>query len=189
VRIIAAALGLVLTMSACSASPPESEFQAFGLGVENAPPAPELDLSRVTAGQSTYLQNCATCHQPNLSGTDDWKIRDENGRPKPPPLDSAGHAWHHSDSLLIEVVTDGSFDPEPNMKGFTDRLSDSEIADVIEFLKSTWGTQRNDPSSGLRRGRRHSSSRASVARSSGPAHGYLDIGEILQHVRIKRHPG
>jgi hypothetical protein len=24
------------------------------------------------------------------------------------------------------------------MKRFTDRLSDSEIADVIEFLKSTW---------------------------------------------------
>jgi mono/diheme cytochrome c family protein len=40
---------------------------------------------------------------------------------------------------LIEVVTDGSFDPDSNMKGFTDRLSESEIADVIEFLKSTWG--------------------------------------------------
>jgi mono/diheme cytochrome c family protein len=139
VRIVAAALGLVLTISACSAGSPESDFQTLGLGVENAPPAPELDVSRVTAGQFTYLQNCATCHQPNLSGTDDWKIRDENGRLKPPPLDSAGHSWHHSDSLLIEVVTDGSFDPDSNMKGFTDRLSESEIADVIEFLKSTWG--------------------------------------------------
>ena len=35
VRIIAAALGLVLTMFACSAHPPESEFQTFALSVEN----------------------------------------------------------------------------------------------------------------------------------------------------------
>ncbi len=140
-RIIAAALGLVLTISACSASPPESDFQTFGLGVEDAPPAPELDIDRVTAGQSTYVQNCAACHQPDLSGAQDWKIRDENGRLKPPPLNSDGHAWHHSDSLLIEVVTDGSFDPESAMKGFADRLSDTEIADVIEFLKSTWGPE------------------------------------------------
>jgi mono/diheme cytochrome c family protein len=139
VRIIAAAMGLVPTISGCSASPPESEFQTFGLGVEDAPPAPELDVNRATAGQFTYLQNCATCHQPNLSGADDWEIRDENGRLKPPPLDSDGHACHHSDSLLIEVLTDGLFDPDSNMKGFTDRLTDSEIADVIEFLKSTWG--------------------------------------------------
>ena len=104
-------------------------------------PAPELDVTRVTTRQFTYLQNCATCHQPNLSGTDNWKIRNENGRLKPPPLDSAGHVWRHSDSLLIEVVTDGSFDPDSNMKGFTDWLSDSEIADVIEFLRSTWGPE------------------------------------------------
>jgi mono/diheme cytochrome c family protein len=141
VRIIAAALGLALTMAACSASPPESEFQTFGLGVDDAPPAPALDTDRMTAGQFTYLQNCAICHQPNLSGADDWKTRDENGRLKPPPLDSAGHAWHHSDNLLIEVVAAGSFDPDSNMKGFTDRLSDTEIADVIEFLKSTWGPE------------------------------------------------
>ena len=98
-------------------------------------------MTRVTTRQFTYLQTCATCPQPNLSGTDNWKIRNENGRLKPPPLDSAGHVWRHSDSLLIEVVTDGSFDPDSNMKGFTDWLSDSEIADVIEFLRSTWGPE------------------------------------------------
>ena len=139
-RIIAAALGLVLTITACSASSPESDyFGTFGLGVDDAPPAPDLDVGRVTAGQFTYLQNCAVCHQPNLSGAGDWKIRDKDGLLKPPPLDSDGHAWHHSDNLLIEVITDGSFDPDSAMKGFAGRLSDTEIADVIEFLKSTWG--------------------------------------------------
>ena len=140
-RTIAAALGLLLAMSACSASPPDSDSRTFGLGVEDAPPAPVLDTDRVIAGQFAYLQNCAICHQPNLSGTSDWKIRDENGRLKPPPLDSSGHAWHHSDSLLIEIVTDGSFDPDSNMKGFASQLSATEIADVIEFLKSTWGSE------------------------------------------------
>ena len=140
-RIIAAALGLVLTVSACSASPPELDIGTFGLGVEDAPPVPELDTSRVTAGQFTYVQSCAVCHQQDLSGADDWKVRDEDGRLKPPPLDSTGHAWHHCDSLLIAVVTDGSFDSDSNMKGFSSRLSDTEIGDVIEFLKSAWGSE------------------------------------------------
>ena len=140
-RIIAAALGLALTVSACSAGPAESDIRPFEVGVEDAPPAPELDVARVAPGHVIHLQNCAVCHQPNLSGADDWKIRDEDGRLKPPPLDSAGHAWHHSDSLLSEVVTDGSFDPDSNMKGFSDRLSDNEIGDVIEFLKSEWGPE------------------------------------------------
>jgi len=131
----------MLTMTACSTSPPESDFRTFGLAAEDAPPAPELDERRVTAGQFTYMENCAICHQPNLSGTADWKIRDKDGRLKPPPLDSTGHAWHHSDSLLIEVVTDGSFDADSNMSGFASRLSDTEIADVIEFLKSKWGPE------------------------------------------------
>lgn len=144
-RTVAAALGLLIAVSACSASIPESEpesgFPSFGLSVEDAPPVPELDTSRVTAGQFIYLENCAVCHQPNLSGAADWMIRDHDGRLKPPPMDSSGHAWHHPDSLLIEVISDGSFDPDSNMKGFTDLLSDSEIADVVEFLKSTWGPE------------------------------------------------
>ena len=140
-RILVATLGIALITSACSAGPPESSFAAFGPGVEDAPPVPELDPSRVTAGQFTYRQNCAVCHQPNLSGAEDWKTPDETGRLKPPPLDSAGHAWHHSDNLLSEIVADGSFDPDSNMEPFSDRLSSAEIADVIEFLKSTWGSE------------------------------------------------
>lgn len=141
VRMIAVALGLVLAISACSASPPEAELGSLDFGIEDAPPPPELNAGQVTAGQDTYLQNCAVCHQPNLSGAADWKIRNQDGRLKPPPLDSAGHAWHHSDSLLIELVTDGSFDTDSNMSGFASRLSDTEIADVIEFLKSKWGPE------------------------------------------------
>ena len=140
-RIIAATMGLVVALSACSTSPPGSDSQTFSLGVEDPPPAPEVEMDRVRAGQLIYHQSCATCHQPDLSGADNWKVRDESGRLKPPPLDSAGHAWHHSDSLLIEVITDGSFDEESDMRGFRDRLSEGDILDVIEFLKSTWGSE------------------------------------------------
>ena len=144
-RTVATVLGLLIVLSACSASTPESgsesKFPSIGLSVEDAPAVPDLDTSRVIAGQFIYLQSCAVCHQPNLSGAADWMTRDQDGRLKPPPMDSTGHAWHHSDSLLIEVVSDGSFDPDSNMKGFADRLSDTEIADVIEFLKSNWGAE------------------------------------------------
>jgi mono/diheme cytochrome c family protein len=95
----------------------------------------------VAAGGLAYAHNCASCHQADLSGADDWKTRDESGLFRPPPLDSAGHAWHHSDWVLSEVVTDGSFDPDSNMKGFAGRLSATEIANVIEFLKSSWGVE------------------------------------------------
>ena len=140
-RLIAAALGLVLAVSACSASPPESDTRTLGLGVEDAPPAPELDASRVIAGQFAYLQKCATCHRPNLSGGEDRKARDEDGSLKPPQLNFTGHAWYHSDSVLIEVVTDGSFDPDWNMNGFAGELSDTGIRDVTVFVKSTWGPE------------------------------------------------
>jgi mono/diheme cytochrome c family protein len=138
-RNIAAALGFILVLTACSADTPAPTFPTIGLGIDDAPPVPDIDTARATAGQFTYLQNCATCHQPNLSGADDWMARDEDGKLKPPPLDSTGHAWHHSDGLLAEVIADGSFDSDSNMKGFADHLSEAEIADVIEFLKSTWG--------------------------------------------------
>jgi mono/diheme cytochrome c family protein len=140
-RIISTGLALALTIVACSATEPPPDDGVFGSAIEDAPPVPELDVSRVAAGQDIYLQTCAVCHRPDLSGADDWKVRDDEGRFKPPPLDSTGHAWHHPDSILAEIIRDGSSDPESDMNGFGGELTDDEIGDVVEFLKSYWGPE------------------------------------------------
>ena len=104
-----------------------------------APPVPDLDPDRVSAGQSIYLQNCAACHGVDLAGQKDWKVRDKEGFLPAPPQDSAGHTWHHSDQLIMEIVRDGLDVGPTRMPKFGSQLSDEEISAVIEFIKSTWG--------------------------------------------------
>jgi len=67
-------------------------------------------------------------------------ISDEQGCLPPPPRGSSGHTWHHSGQLLTDTITNDSRDPESAMSGFDDRLSDDDIAAILAFLKTRWGT-------------------------------------------------
>ena len=66
-------------------------------------------------------------------------IPQDDGTYLPPPHDSTGHTWHHSDRFFLETVRDGNPDPIATMPPFGDRLSDDEIISILEFLKSRWG--------------------------------------------------
>lgn len=106
-----------------------------------APPLPPLDPAAVRAGEATYQQHCASCHQPDLSGASDWMIPNDDGTLKPPPQDSTGHTWHHPDQLLLEIVRDGIDVPTSRMPTFASTLTDDEILAVLEFIKASWGEQ------------------------------------------------
>lgn len=95
----------------------------------------------VERGGDLYQTNCAECHGADLAGAADWKTPNEDGSYPPPPHDSSGHTWHHPDRALIEIIRDGSDFPGSRMPAFGDRLTDEDIEAILEFIKSSWGTQ------------------------------------------------
>ena len=88
----------------------------------------EVTDQRVGAGESVYLENCASCHGP------------VNGpvAVKPAPIHGdAGHTWHHPDRLLFDWIMDRP--PLATlMPAFRDTLSDEEVAGVLAYIKSHW---------------------------------------------------
>jgi mono/diheme cytochrome c family protein len=104
---------------------------------------PYEDAARVANGSALYQEYCAACHGVDLEGQPDWKTPDADGYLPAPPHDETGHTWHHPDSLLVQIVTEGTEaliggNYRSNMAGFGDVLSEDDILDVMAFIKSTW---------------------------------------------------
>ena len=113
---------------------------AFMLAVTVAPVAVQ---SEVPTGERLYQENCASCHGTDLEGQPDWRSRLPNGRLPAPPHDASGHTWHHTDRILTDIVKRGTAaivgnGYESDMPGFEGALADGEIADIIDYIKSTW---------------------------------------------------
>ncbi len=106
----------------------------------NEPP----DQLRVVRGEELYQQYCASCHRTDLSGDPDWKTPKEDGSYPPPPHDSTGHTWHHSDQVLLEIIRDGSDFAQSRMPSFGERLSDDDIGAILEFFKANWGPEERE---------------------------------------------
>ncbi len=96
----------------------------------------------IAKGKISYEIHCASCHKVNLAGADNWKGLDQDGHRKAPPLNGAGHAWHHDDVTLHSITKYGLAKLVKNyqgkMIGFGDKLSDEEIDNVLAYIKSYW---------------------------------------------------
>lgn len=99
----------------------------------------------IAAGRDLYQANCATCHGTSGEGQPGWKSPRADGTYLPPPHDSTGHTWHHSDRQLLDIIRRGG-QAAYGSPGFTsgmpawgDRLNDEEIAAVLAFIKTFWG--------------------------------------------------
>lgn len=113
---------------------------AFMLAVTVAPVAVQ---SEVPTGERLYQENCASCHGTDLEGQPDWRSRLPNGRLPAPPHDASGHTWHHTDRILTDIVKRGTAaivgnGYESDMPGFERALTDGEIVEIIDYVKSTW---------------------------------------------------
>ena len=99
----------------------------------------ELMIAR---GKIIYQNNCISCHQVNLVGVENWKDLDEDGHRKSPPLNGAGHNWHHNDATLHNIIKYGLVKLVKNyqgkMLGYEDRLKDKDIDSVLAYIKSFW---------------------------------------------------
>ncbi len=131
IRAMATILASVAMVSAC---------------VPDGGSAPEAtpDQVQVSRGEELYQQYCASCHRADLSGDPDWKTPDEDGSYPPPPHDSSGHTWHHSDRVLGAIIRDGSDFPQSRMPSFGDKLSDDDIGAILEFFKANWGPEERE---------------------------------------------
>lgn len=98
-------------------------------------------------GAALYAEHCASCHGANLEGQPDWRERNADGTLPAPPHDTTGHTWHHGDRLLFAYVkfggeavlrAQGVTGFVSGMPGFGDRLSDAEIAETLDYIKSRW---------------------------------------------------
>jgi len=136
----AALLPVAAALLASCAS--QGDNKAVVINQTAVPPLPTLEAARVGRGTELYAQYCSECHGANLEGALDWKLSLPDGSLPPPPHDDAGHTWHHPDALLLEIIAQGG-DPSYNsrMPAFGDDLSQDEIASVLDFIKSRWGTE------------------------------------------------
>ena len=105
--------------------------------------ADETDQRQVARGKTIYAAKCAACHGPNLEGQPNWRERRPDGRLPAPPHDATGHTWEHPDQVLFEVTKFGFAAKAPpsyqtDMPAFKGQMSDSEIWDVLAYIKSTW---------------------------------------------------
>jgi len=93
---------------------------------------------RLANGQKLFEDNCQECHGVKGIGEvpDDPNAKDEFGF-KAPALNDDTHAWHHSDEGLRSTIFNGS-DRNTRMFAREGILTDTEIDDILVYIKSLW---------------------------------------------------
>ena len=84
-------------------------------------------------GKALYQQYCVSCHGFDGRGEFNWQYRERSAS----ALDSSGHAWHHEDSQLLEMILDKPL-PDSRMPPWRGVLTRADALDVIAYLKTLW---------------------------------------------------
>ena len=122
----------IWTLAAC-----DSDVQKSALPVPEAPQR-QYDATLLSLGEQVFQVNCAQCHGPNAQGAPNWTKRGADGKYPAPPLNGTGHAWHHSNEVLEDIIRNGSPDGKGNMPAWNGKLSDPEIEAVMAWFQSKW---------------------------------------------------
>lgn len=129
--VATAAVPAPVTASPHVASPPASH----GGAVRGGPGSNSRRIIPVSAslGERVYLNNCAVCHGDKGAGAM-WTQASLN----PPPRDftSAQTRQELTRERMITSVTHGR--PDTAMMSFRKRLSDQEIAAVVDYVRATF---------------------------------------------------
>lgn len=131
-RRFSAALGVTcLCWCAAGAAPARSQ-DADAKALSN--PVPSTPES-IAAGAQSYSKQCALCH--GATGAGDGKLAAATGAYGARPSDLTDAKWDHgsSDGEIFTVIRDG-IEPDFNMPGFKGRLSETEIWNVVNYVRS-----------------------------------------------------
>ena len=101
------------------------------------------DVASLSLGRTIYVDHCQTCHGDKLQGQPNWQVRKADGRLPAPPHDESGHTWHHPDQVLFALTKYGPSvmagqGYESDMPAYDGVLSDTQIWQVLDYIKSTW---------------------------------------------------
>lgn len=147
-NIALALLGLSTAgLTACGEAP---ETPA-GQGTAASPPAALVDGSgpvarrhdpiKVKRGGEIFQHYCAECHGQQGQGAFNWRQPGPDGKYPAPPLNGTGHTWHHPYAMLTYVIKNGSPGGTGNMPAWGGKLTDQDIAAVIEWFQSQWSDE------------------------------------------------
>jgi mono/diheme cytochrome c family protein len=128
---------------------PEADLRAMAVYLKALPvlPArrssakPVMDTARLQRGQALYADHCAACHGKSGEGG-----RTAQGLWAVPALAGNRLLVQEPATNLVRLVALGGFGVETqghqrpfSMPGFAFTLSDEQIADIVTFLRSSWG--------------------------------------------------
>lgn len=84
----------------------------------------------IAAGTQVYQRYCRSCHGSNAQGGSGSDI-------SPPAPDLTGSVWKHgsTDGEIFYVIKNG-VPPELNMEPWGDRINDTNIWNVVNYLRS-----------------------------------------------------
>ncbi len=116
-----ATIALLLTLTGCQGALPEPENIAV------TPLLPDT----VGSGGELYIDNCQMCHGDKQG----------QGAIGAPPHNQRGHTWHHPDAQLKDWVMNGKLGLG-EMPGFEEKLTDSEIDQILTYIKTWWSAAR-----------------------------------------------
>lgn len=98
--------------------------------------------SQQASGAEVFASNCAQCHGNEAQGlTSDWQQKLEDGSFPPPPLNGSAHAWHHPESVLMQVIDDGGAAFGGKMPAFVNVLQQEEKLSAIAYFQSFWSDE------------------------------------------------
>ncbi|QJX48977.1 cytochrome c [Hymenobacter taeanensis] len=99
-------------------------------------PATAISAATLSAGKSVYVQNCLTCHQADGYGVDGLN----------PPLIKTNYVLGDK-ARLTKVVLNGlqgediEGEPYNNVMPSFDILTDQQIADVLTYVRNSFGNK------------------------------------------------
>lgn len=129
-RLLASLIAVQLTGAACASSPGLAPCPSPNLGRVHVPASIELPKGDAAAGASLFETECAKCHEPQQAA----RSRLRAGYPR---LDCADFLGSVSDAYLAHVIGEGgeSVGLAATMQPFAGRLSASQMADLIAFIR------------------------------------------------------
>ena len=97
---------------------------------------------QVDTGSVVFANNCSQCHGDNAEGlVNDWRARLDDGSFPPPPLNGTAHAWHHPNSVLLQVINNGGAAFGGNMPAFENVLNEADKLAAIAYFQSYWNDE------------------------------------------------
>jgi len=93
------------------------------------PVAPSAES--IAAGKAAFSKNCRFCHGADAKGNGPMAPKDTH----PPDLTDAKWDRGSSDGEIFTVIRDGA-GPKFDMKGYKGKLSDTDMWNVVNYLRS-----------------------------------------------------